>query len=737
MYITLVLNKYTMNEDNNTTTTADFLDLIQEETITRGPSSRPPERPVNYYNQKYYSDTESGRYAIGDRSREESDLFRVRLTQHRHERRRSDLEQDPPPMHQADQDSPYRQKMPLNGGYGGMFQASGPMKKKKPSAAYDSGWEDGTAASDASNRSSISAAVSLASKCISDKFSSNKRNITSSRTGYKRPPSELYAALPDWFIELSVRWLRLPFQLRYFIKLFSIAAVFLLASLNYFMEVDDGRPHLLETSLLDGGGVTTDRIPTMHIKKPFQYLHSDKHGNTLFEKARSKLKQSTRAGSDGPFSYGWKSMPHQIFYDSDLDGDSQTNEEDHNIQEALDVKVFPPKGTVAYVLPVTTCYNPTDDTADMQNLYPDSPNQPIDENSFRDFALMLRATAHAHSYQNPASGSMYDYKMHALVHPRARKCTDDKGNTADRLAVLKNLGYEVSVVRSPIKLDTIGSESLKVFYSEHGGKNMNNLSDLIRLNAYQLVEYDAVILVDYDTLILGSVDDAVDFLMVNDNSQNEEVAVNAVFSWKHIRSFGRPRYRASVVNLSFLVLRPSKDTYAKLIRAMNESIFSESRGWGKIGRGRFPGWMTSQGFLTYYYDEVDNARKVEMNRCTYGNPGLSSNRQVKDMDSTSVELITNAGKIQCETGQSEWENQCQDCSKSAIQDVMVADMAYCLAPWKCALSDTLSSTLCRKFQKTLVSARLQMEDMHPQLQKSDGSICIGTDYQPMRMSENV
>ena len=709
-----------MNDDNNTTTTADFLDLIQEETITH---------PVNY-NRKYNSDTESGRYTIGDRSRE-SNLFRVRLTQHGHERRRSDLEEDPPIP--VDKDMHYRQKMPLNGGYGGMFQASAPLKKKQSAINDYSGEDNGTTTSDVSNRSSISTAISLASKWISGQFSSNRRS-TVSKTRYKRPPSELYTALPDWFIQLSVRWLRLPFQLRYFIKLFSIVSVFSLASLNYFMEVDDGRPHSLETSLLEGGGVTTDRIPTMNVKKPLQYLHSDKHGNTLFEKAKSKLKQSTRTGSDGPFAYGWKSMPHQIFYDSDIDGDSQTNEQ-QKMQEVLDVKVFPQKGTVGYVLPVTTCYNPTDDTADMQNLYPDSPNQPIDEDSFRDFALMLRATAHAHSYQNPASGSMYDYKMHALLHPRARKCTDEKGNTVDRSVVLKNLGYEVSIVRAPINLDAVGSESLKEFYTEHGGKNMDNLSDLIRLNAYQLVEYDAVILVDYDTLILGSVDDAVDFLMVNDNSKSEEVAVNAVFSWKHIRSFGRPRYRASVVNLSFFVLRPSKDTFAKLKRAMNESIFSESRGWGKIGRGRFPGWMTSQGFLTYFYDEVDNSRKVEMNRCTYGNPGLPSNRQVKDMDSTSIELITNAGKIQCETEQSEWDNQCQDCSKSDIQDVMVADMAHCFAPWKCALSDTLSSTLCRKFQKALVSARLQMEDMHPQLEKSDGSICIGSEYQPMKMSD--
>jgi hypothetical protein len=485
-------------------------------------------------------------------------------------------------------------------------------------------------------------------------------------------------------------------------------------------------------------------------------LHSsDSKGNLnpLLEKAKNKLKQSTRIGVDGvgPFTYGWKSMPHQIFYDVDINAnDNDVSKEESNpiMKEALNAKVFPPKGTVAYVLPLTTCYNPTED-ADMQNLYPDSPNTPNDEDTFRDYALMLRSMIYAHSYQNPSSGSMYDYKMHALIHPQAKKCKDVKGNTADRSEVLQNLGYAVSVVRPQIQPENIGgSDSLKNYFVEHSGRDTNNLSDFIRLNAYELDEYDAVILVDYDTLILGSVDEAVD--LINDESKTSEMeSVNAVFSWKHVRSFGRPQYRASVINLSFFIVRPSKETYAKLRRALKESVFSETKGWGTIGRGRFPGWMTTQGFLTYYYDEVENASKVEMNRCAFGNPGLPTAQNAKDGDSASyIELITNAGKVDCQTEQSPWaKNQCQDCSKSDWQDVLVADLSYCIAPWKCGAadsktyqtassSDTLSSTLCRKFQKSWYSARLQMEDAHPQLVKSSGSICVGKEYQPMRMAEH-
>ena len=473
-----------MLDDNKTATTSDFLDLIQEEAITS-----------TAHTKNYSSDTEA-RYTKsyttvdkwGDRSRESS-LFRVRLTHGPESRRRTDLEdEEQQQLPSLQQETKYRQKMPLNGGYGGMFEGSGPMKKDvaKNNRNHNNLDGDGTVFSDLSNRSSISAAFSVARKWISGRFESKpnkpKGIVPSKVKRSNRPSSELFSSLPEWCIQLSIRWLRMPFQFRYFVKLFSIVAVFLLASLNYFIEIDDGRSHLLHGSIVEGGGISTDRIPTMHLKKPFQYLHSDKGGSKLFEKAKSKLKQSSQP--PGPFTYGWKSMPHQIFFDS-----SNLDEEDQiegSIEEALDVKVFPPKGTVAYVLPVTTCYNMIDETAGLQNLYPDSPNQPIDEDSFRDYALMLRAMVHAHSYQNPASGSMYDYKMHALIHPSAQTCTDEKGNTADRSEVLNTLGYEVSVLRSQLKPDNISSEPLKKYYTEMGGENWDHLSDLIRLNAYEL-----------------------------------------------------------------------------------------------------------------------------------------------------------------------------------------------------------------------------------------------------------
>ncbi|KAL3788274.1 hypothetical protein HJC23_011906 [Cyclotella cryptica] len=666
-----------MTDDTNTVTTSDFLDLIQADTTSPHNTAHGTNRKQrNLDERKYKSDTDARYSSSGTESRS-----------------RSSVEEDEDGRFDGSEvGMHHRQKMPLHGGYGGMFEAgAGQLKNNKPSDDHSE--EDCTTLSE-TNASTISTAFTLASTWFS-RYTGGSMMSAKGKNGAS-PSQHIISGChsnADTSFNCSRSW------------------GILLASLNYFVTVEDGRPYSLSSSVLEGGGASPDKIPSLHLRKPFQFLHSDMHANELLEKAKDKLQYSTRIGTDGPFTYD---------------------------------KVFPPKGTVAYVLPVTTCYNPLDNSnAEMANLYPDSPNHPTDEDSFRDFAIMLRAMVHAHSYQNPASGSMYDYKMHALIHPDAKKCSDKKGNVADRSLVLQNLGYQVSIQRPQINPENIErSENLKKYFTQHA----DNLSDLIRLNAYELEEYDAVVLVDYDTLILGSVDEAID--LINDNRKDKDDSVDAVFSWKHVSSFGHPQLRASVVNLSFFILRPSKERYVKLRRAIKESQFSEVKGWGSIGRGRFPGWMTTQGFLTYYYDEVENAAKVEMNRCTVGNTGESySSKHAKNSDSSPLELITNAGKVNCGSDQGQSTNQCQDCSKSDLEDVLVADFSYCLAPWKCgmggatsssssSLADTLSSSLCRKFQKQWFSARLQMEDVHPQLQKSSGNICVGGEYQPMKIIEH-
>ena len=156
---------------------------------------------------------------------------------------------------------------------------------------------------------------------------------------------------------------------------------------------------------------------------------------------------------------------------------------------------------------------------------------------------------------------------------------------------------------------------------------------------YELEEHDTVLLVDYNMLILGPADRSV-FLIVASNKEdgsdgNDTTdsgdensngnSINAVFLWDHLPSLVNPQAWVSIINLSFFLLHLSKATFDNLVLRYQNALFSETRGRGTIGQGSLPGWMATQEFLTYYCDGVVNEAKIEMNHCTFGNPGKDYN----------------------------------------------------------------------------------------------------------------
>jgi len=715
-----------------------------------------------------------------------------------------------------------RQRMPLGGGYGGMFEFHSQSEgddKSKTSDASSVGTSVGTS-SVGTQESSLSSVFSFASRIFNRSTGGSGRwgrgnnpyNIDShSITSRGIPLFDLHSPC---LVNVTRGYLRLPHRSRYCLQLFSIVGVFMLACLNYFIAMENSplmkskswlsshkgmaphsnsnnhhifhhKPHFTE-----GGGARTHQIPRLRVRDPLQFLHQDISPNELFELAMTKFRASARFGSGssgnrggGPFDYGWKSMPRQIFnsFASGYSDDTKTimhkNTEamdSRNRNNAADLATHdfgkrelhrpPPKGTVAYVLAVTTCYDESQKDKVAAHFFPHSANAPKNEAEFRDFALMLRSTIHAHSYRNPASNSQYDYKMHAIIHPMAKKCLasdklhtlraenggdlDDYNDIVDRSVLLQNLGYHVTVENSPVaKSQVRGSPTLKEALQKNEQSGGEKVIDLIRLHAYTLEEYDAVIMVDYDTLLLGPVDKAVDLIVDSNVDDGINAAVNAVFSWEYLPSLANPQYRASVINLSFFLLRPSKKTFDDLVERYLTGPFAKGKGWGKMGRGSFPGWMTTQGFLTYYYDEVANWAKVEMNRCAFGNSG-------QDYNGDNSILITNGGNVKC--GEGNENSECNECSQSTLLEVSVADLSYCRAPWVCGNDDADGgddenndddatgaaaavstadkfSGLCPKFQNAWFSGRLQMEDVHPQLQKGSGALCIEGRYQPMML----
>ncbi len=446
-----------------------------------------------------------------------------------------------------------RQRMPLDGGYGGMFApGTGTRAYSASRMQVHNNQED---ASDVTSQpdDGVSALTSLRGDddqtattgyTLTSKIFSNMRGNPKRKTN--NPYSSVGNASTTQTIssstsgvdasivsKLALFYLSMPFRLRYFIQLFSIMGVLMIASLNYFIAMEhvplDGsnNNHLspLEKKEFVGGGASTIRIPHLRVRNPLKFLHADHNKNILMDRATEKFEHSSRykgknVGEQSPFSLGWKSMPRQIFndFETGLSDDSKTIQ---HANAAKNSRRLPPKGTVAYVLPLTTCAPPRNNA---KNFFPYSTNQPKDDESFRDFSVMLRAMIHAQSYQNLSSKSRYDYKMHAIIHPQAKNCAG-----TDRSVVLQNLGYHVSVKSSPVGIHQLKRFDAVTEILRDINDASDRLPDFARLHAYQLEEYDAVVMVDFDTLILQSVDEALD-LIVGDKNGGAEVVVAAAVS---------------------------------------------------------------------------------------------------------------------------------------------------------------------------------------------------------------
>ena len=834
--------------DDETVTTAELLDLIQRDVASAGGPGRGPRRPQ-------HGGTRGRPSAAGHSSAPPSDPFTVRLSSGnrrpggalsgalssddddssgdeaddsvgdmrgtryapRFASRAAGSADGGPSAAAARQ---RRQRMPVGGGYGGMFApdtglAGQASSERSQSSSRTGGRSAGSSTADSwgTRSTSLSGSVfSFASNMFrrsqpggswaggrrhyrgGSAASQGSQNSNGSRSRF----SARRDASSTVVNRASAAYLALPYRTRHAIRLFSILGALLLASLNYFIGMERGGASLGPTHgtpdypLVEGGGLDSS-VPHLRVHDPLRFLHTSRErSGGLLRAARKKMSLSRRFGSadgdgkegaagDPPFQYGWRSMPRQILNDfpSGLSDDASTiphasaAADGRRGDSGPDAARPPPRGRVGYVLPVTSCY-PGRDASGAPTGHP---NQPRDEPSFRDFAIMLRSMIHASSYRNPASGSAYDYRAVAVVHPRAKKCRlKDGDEVVDRALLLQNLGYEVLVKEAPeFELGGPGAEALRARLDA----DKRAEAGLAALHAYQLTKFDAVALVDYGTLVLGPVDGAADLIAGSGggttdaggrrltqadgggtdgtgrrrrlvsmedalvglqsagdasaspqepSAPDEDGLINAVFSWERLPSKSDPSADVSVVNTSFLLLRPSLYTYAKVVGSLGTAPFTEARGWGSTGRGVYDGWTSARGFLTYYYDEVENVNKVELGRCSYGSAGVPPR-------AAATALITSGGRVDCAAGPGPGGSAgaCDD-SCGPSPDVRVADLGPCRAPWECSEDGRAEEGgACPAFRRGWFAGRLQMEDVHPQLDRGEGKLCVDGRYLPMSL----
>lgn len=122
-----------------------------------------------------------------------------------------------------------------------------------------------------------------------------------------------------------------------------------------------------------------------------------------------------------------------------------------------------------------------------------------------DAATIIRHSVHQTSVRNPSSGSKYDYKLYAIVHTNAQKCSH----------ILTDLGYEVILRDSPIKPSEIRGEYLR--------KNVHKewccgSDEFVKLYAYTITDHPIVVHTDIDFMYYRPMDDVFDAMLLPKDS---------------------------------------------------------------------------------------------------------------------------------------------------------------------------------------------------------------------------
>jgi len=216
-----------------------------------------------------------------------------------------------------------------------------------------------------------------------------------------------------------------------------------------------------------------------------------------------------------------------------------------------------------------------------------------------DAALVLQHSVHQTSVRaTNDSGSVYDYRMYAIVHTQAAECA---------ATPLKEAGYTVLIRDPPITHDEIeGSEYLR----DHIQREWCCGDDeFIKLYAYTLFDVPIVVHVDMDFVFHKPMDDLFDAMLYSKDSAigqraraqipvefpNELVwpdSIDAFMTrdWPQVIPERKAPFQAG-----FLVTKPNQEVFDVLVDVVRKSDYVEGygrdNGWGGAGYGAFVGAM--------------------------------------------------------------------------------------------------------------------------------------------------
>lgn len=299
-----------------------------------------------------------------------------------------------------------------------------------------------------------------------------------------------------------------------------------------------------------------------------------------------------------------------------------------------------------------------------------------------DASLVLRHSVHNVSARNPASGSRYDYKMYAIVHRQAEKCSDK----------IRAAGFEVIVVDPPVRPEEIRGEHLR--------KNVRRewccgSDEFVKLHAFHLLGDEEIFVhLDVDFAIYRPLDHLFDAMLFDADTERGRSARARIErerdadAWPdRVDAFLTRDWPQAAPNkfppgfqAGFLVGRRDPKVFDEIVEIVREGNYTEGwgwkYGWGNKGYGGYVGAMAMQGLVAYYYDHVRPNTAVELNQCRHNHMGMDVRYN------NPPNFARRYGrKGQCRNASP--DDVCEDCMSTEMEKIYSAHYTMCRKPWQC------------------------------------------------------
>ena len=284
-----------------------------------------------------------------------------------------------------------------------------------------------------------------------------------------------------------------------------------------------------------------------------------------------------------------------------------------------------------------------------------------------DSATVLRHSIHQTSVRNPKSGSKYDYRMYAIVHKQAERCSQQ----------LADSGFEILIRDPPILQKDIQGEFLR---SKIHREVCCGADEFVKLFAYTIFSEPLVVHLDLDFIITKPMDDLYDSMLYPKDSPEGQMARGRILlerpndpwpdrvdaymtrDWPQALPGRKAMYQAG-----FQVVRPDQTVFDKMIDVIRIGDYNEGfgrdNGWGGLGYGGNIGSMAMQGLLAYVYDEIYPNSWMELNQCAYNHMGMSLMKGKKCRNNMPT---------------------CQSCMHTPLDEIHSIHYTACRKPWLCA-----------------------------------------------------